>query len=79
MALSSSIGTLSCGGCGAGTPITEPGWRAYRCNELDGRAGVLILCPSCSEHLYGEDEQRDNRPHLASGADCTSGVERKVG
>ena len=46
---------LSCAACAATTVDAERGWRAYR-RSGDGAPYVLVLCPGCSEYLYGEDE-----------------------
>ena len=44
---------LCCRECDAATTRTERGWRAYL-SPAD--APVVVLCPSCSERLRGEDE-----------------------
>lgn len=58
MRLTPTTAVLLCAACGAASATTERGWRAYRRVELDGRHFLLIVCPCCSECLYGEDEER---------------------
>ena len=49
------LATAFCAGCGAATGRTERGWRAYL-TESDNEPSVTLVCPSCAEARFGEDE-----------------------
>jgi hypothetical protein len=42
---------LFCDRCEAASTRSERGWRAYLATE-----GVAVICPTCAEAFYGEDE-----------------------
>jgi hypothetical protein len=47
---------LFCDWCDAATAHTERGWRAYISKGDTGETSIAIMCPSCAERLFGEDE-----------------------
>jgi hypothetical protein len=56
MPVSQPTTTLACGACACTADDAERGWRGYHDVDIEGNDVVFILCPSCSERLYGEDE-----------------------
>jgi hypothetical protein len=42
---------LFCDRCEAASARSERGWRAYLVAN-----GVAVICPTCAEAFYGEDE-----------------------
>jgi hypothetical protein len=50
------VSILSCDWCDRATAQTERGWRAYASKGDGGETSIAIMCPSCSERLFGEDE-----------------------
>jgi hypothetical protein len=42
---------LFCDRCEAASARSERGWRAYLADK-----GVDVICPTCAEAFYGEDE-----------------------
>jgi hypothetical protein len=47
---------LDCDRCQATVDHSERGWRAYLLPAEGGRPSVEIVCPTCAERLFGEDE-----------------------
>jgi hypothetical protein len=47
---------LFCDWCDAATAHTERGWRAYISKGDRGETSIAIMCPSCAERLFGDDE-----------------------
>ena len=46
---------IFCDRCEAGTARFERNWRAYVKPERD-EPRVTVVCPTCAEQTYGEDE-----------------------
>jgi hypothetical protein len=47
---------LFCDRCEAASARTERGWRAYLVIGSRGARSLAVVCPTCAEASYGEDE-----------------------
>jgi hypothetical protein len=47
---------IFCDRCEAATARFERGWCAYITAANDAETGVTVVCPTCAERNFGEDE-----------------------
>jgi hypothetical protein len=45
-----------CDRCEAAAARCQRGWRAYITSGINGESCVTVVCPSCAELTFGEDE-----------------------
>jgi hypothetical protein len=52
---------LPCDRCAAVVARCERGWRAYIRADSTDEPAVEVVCPTCAERLFGEDEVEARR------------------